>query len=140
MSSDLQIVTYLTGIVVISLFVNMGISLYGMFAKPSLIKKLIALTILSDTANVFAILVGYRRWPSGSVVKPPVLTELPPTPERIVRFVSTAVDPLPQALVLTAIVIGLAVIIFLAVIIMQVYRTYGTTDVRLISKMRGERK
>ncbi len=140
MSSDLPIVTYLTGIVVISLFVNMGISLYGIFAKPSLIKKLIALTILSDTANVFAILVGYRRWPPGSIVRPPVLTELPPTPEKIAKFASTAVDPLPQALVLTAIVIGLAVIIFLAVVIMQVYRTYGTTDVRLISRLRGERR
>jgi len=140
MSSDLPIIAYLTGIVVISLFVNMGISLYGVFAKPSLIKKLIALTILSDTANVFAILVGYRRWPPGSVVRPPVLTELPPTPEKIARFASTAVDPLPQALVLTAIVIGLAVIIFLAVVIMQIYRTYGTTDVRIISKLRGERR
>ena len=140
MSSDFHLVAYLTGIVIISLFVNMGVSLYGMFARPSLIKKLIALTILSDTANVFAILVGYRRWPPGSIVKPPVLTELPPTPERVARFVSTAVDPLPQALVLTAIVIGLAVIIFLAVIMMQIYRTYGTTDVRLISKMRGERR
>ncbi len=140
MSSGIPIVTYLTGVVIISLFVNMGIALYGIFAKPSLIKKLIALTILSDTANVFAILVGYRRWPPGSIIKPPVLTELPPTPERIARFASTAVDPLPQAFVLTAIVIGLAVIIFLAVVIMQVYRTYGTTDVRLISKMRGEKR
>ena len=133
------LITYLVGIILVSFFVNMGISLYGIFAKPNLIKKLIALTILSDTANAFAILIGYRRWPPGSMTKPAVFTDFPPTPDKIEIFASVAVDPLPQALVLTAIVIGLAVIILLAVIIMQIYRTYGTVDTRVISKLRGRK-
>ena len=49
-------------VIVVSLYVNLGIALYGIFARPSLVKKLLAITILSDTANAFAVLVGYR-WP-----------------------------------------------------------------------------
>ncbi|MEM9488951.1 MAG: NADH-quinone oxidoreductase subunit K [Myxococcota bacterium] len=44
-------------------------------------------------------------------------------------------DPIPQALVLTAIVIGFAVVAFAAVLVKQVYRTAGTDD---IGQMREE--
>ncbi len=131
-------ITYLYTVLVLSMFVNLGISLYGVFYKPSLIKKIIALTILSDTANTFAIIIGYRRWVSPeSPLKPPVLTILNPTIEDIKAFVQSTVDPLPQALVLTAIVIGLAVTLFLVFLTLQAYRLYGTTDVRKIAKLRG---
>lgn len=45
------------------------------------------------------------------------------------------VDPLPQALVLTAIVIGFAVTAFLLVL---VYRTFKLTKVNRIEALRGE--
>ncbi|RZI01306.1 Na(+)/H(+) antiporter subunit C [Staphylococcus condimenti] len=45
------------------------------------------------------------------------------------------VDPLPQALILTAIVIGFAVTAFLLVL---VYRTYKVTRVNRIEALRGE--
>ncbi len=127
--------SYLMTIVLVSLFVNIVISIYGILARPSLIKKIIALTILSDSANVLAIYVGFRRavW----YPKPPVVTKLKPSPEDIVEFTKYAVDPLPQALVLTAIVIGLAVTLFLVFLTLQIYRLYGTTDVRRIAKLRG---
>lgn len=130
--------TYLFTVLIMSMFINLGISLYGVLAKPSLVKKIIALTILSDTANTFAIIVGYRRWPTPeSPVRPPVLTKLPPSQRDIISFASSAVDPLPQALVLTAIVIGLAVTLFLVFLTLQAYRLYGTTDVRKIARLKG---
>jgi len=82
--------------------------------------------------------VGYRTWPSPEQSPiPPVITTTNPTTEDIARFASQAVDPLPQALVLTAIVIGLAVTLFLVFLTLQVYRLYGTTDVRRVAKLRG---
>lgn len=130
--------TYLFTVLIMSMFVNLGVALYGVLAKPSLIKKIISLTILSDTANTFAIIIGYRRWPSPyTPVKPPVLTNLNPSAHDILVFVTTSVDPLPQALVLTAIVIGLAITLFLVFLTLQVYRLYGTTDVRRIASLRG---
>ncbi len=129
---------YLFNILILTILVNIAVSLYGVFARPSLIKKIIAVTILSDSVNTLAIIVGYRAWPSAtSPTKPPVLTSLPPKVGDIELFVKSAVDPLPQALVLTAIVIGLAVTIFLVFLALQTYRLYGTTDVRKIAKLKG---
>jgi len=134
----IELETYFFTILVLSMFVNLGLALYGVLARPSLVKKIIALTILSDTANTFAIIVGYARWPSPTLpIKPPVLTNLNPSQVDILVFSQQAVDPLPQALVLTAIVIGLAVTLFLVFLTLQAYRLYGTTDVRKISKLRG---
>lgn len=126
---------FLFNIVILSTIVNMGLSLYGMFSRPSLIKKIIALTIFGDTVNLLVILIGFRHFEPNPI--PPVLTSIPPSPEDISMFVSRAVDPLPQALVLTAIVIGLAVTLFLIFTTLQIYRIYGTTDVRRIAKLRG---
>lgn len=130
--------TFLFNILLISLFFNVGISLYGIFVRPSLIKKIIALTIFSDTANVLAIVVGYRKWPSPEQPPiPPVIINVNPSSEDLNQFINQAVDPLPQALVLTAVVIGLAVSLFLIFLTLQIYRLYGTTDVRKIAKLRG---
>ena len=131
MSSDL--INYLGTLIVISFFANLGMALYGIFRKPNLVKKLIALTILADTANAFAILVGARKWPEGAYATPPVLLNLRPSSEDIENFVRTSVDPLPQALVLTAIVIGLAVTIFLAMLVLHIHRMYGTVDTHKLS-------
>mgnify|MGYP000085341072 CR=1 FL=1 len=131
-------ITYFYTVLLLSMAVNLGISLYGIFYKPSLIKKIISLTIFSDTANTFAIIIGYIRWRAATQPpQPPVLTNLNPTEKDLSAFASTAVDPLPQALVLTAIVIGLAVTLFLVFLTLQAYRLYKTTDVREIAKLRG---
>lgn len=129
-------ITYFLSLIMTALVVNLGLSLYGIFFRPSLIKKIIALTILSDTANTFAILVGYRTWVGGKPSLPPIITGNL-TSETVAEFSARAVDPLPQALVLTAIVIGLAVTLFLVFLSLQIYRAYGTLDVREISKLRG---
>ncbi|MCK7535771.1 MAG: NADH-quinone oxidoreductase subunit K [Marinilabiliales bacterium] len=47
------------------------------------------------------------------------------------------VDPLPQAMVLTAIVIGLATTAMLMAVIIRIYRKYGTFDIREIKNLRG---
>ena len=135
---SINIDTYLFNLLIMTLFANLAISLYGVLARPSLIKKVIALTILGDTANTFAIVVGYRMWPTpSSPPVPPVVTRIPPSEEYMEWFAARAVDPLPQALVLTAIVIGLAVTLFLVFLTLQIYRLYRTTDVRKIAKLKG---
>lgn len=118
---------FIWNIVLVTITIILIISIYGIVKKPNLVKKLIALTILGDTVNVFVIFIGYRLiYP----VIPPVL----PTLERsaINEFTQQAVDPLPQALVLTAVVIGLAINCLIAFAIVQIYRLYGTVDVRRI--------
>ncbi|HHC18874.1 MAG TPA: Na+/H+ antiporter subunit C [Euryarchaeota archaeon] len=125
-----MIAEFLWSIVIISIVGAILISLYGIARRPSLVKKLIALTILTDSANVLAIMIGYRLiYP----IAPPVLPKL--SEEGLAEFLATAVDPLPQALVITAVVIGMAVNILIAFAIIQIYRIYGTTDIRKIAKV-----
>ena len=115
-----------------SLLATVGVALYGIVARPSIAKKIISLTILSDALNVLAIFVGFRTF---SI--PPVLLTTDVDAEILQGFSTLAVDPLPQALVLTAIVIGLAVNLFLIFLALQVYRLYGTLDTRRIRELRG---
>jgi len=135
----IDLVDYFLTLIVTAMIVNLGLALYGIFFRPSMIKKIIALTILGDTANTFAIILGYRRWPSPKTPsRPPVLVNYTDaTPDTLKEFVGRAVDPLPQALVLTAIVIGLAVTLFMVFLTLQIYRAYGTTDMRKIKKLKG---
>jgi len=124
-------------ILTLSIIGIMGISLYGIFHRPSLIKKIIALTIFSDAANTFAIIIGYRLTKGYETPIPPVVTKIPPSTGYIELFKETSVDPLPQALVLTAIVINLAIIAFLVALTLQVYRVSRTVDVRTLAVMRA---
>ncbi len=121
-----EFITYLSMYCFGTLFVIAVISLYGLIVKPNLIKKIIALTILGDTFNIAIILLGYRviQFP-----KPPVLTTLHPTINDLRRFLNYSVDPLPQALVITAIVINLAVVSFLTILAIQVFRLKHTLNI-----------
>lgn len=118
-------IDYLWSLLGFTLLATLLIGIYGFVRKPNLVKKLIALTIIGDTANLIIVMLGYRlRYPA----KPPILPEL--SREALSNFLSTAVDPLPQALVITAVVIGMAVNILIAFAIVQIYRLYGTLDAR----------
>jgi len=131
--------TYFLSIVLASLLVNTTIALYALFFKPHYVKKVIALTIFSDTVNTFAIFIGYRRWVGQTPPRVAVLTDLNQNAieNTIEEFKSLAVDPLPQALVLTAIVIGLAVILFLVFLGWILYSHYKTLDMREIRRLKG---
>lgn len=109
--------------------VNIVIASYGVFAKHSLVKKIISIAIFSDSINILAITIGFRAL-ENSYPSPPVLGEKPLSVEDIESFTSIAVDPLPQAFVLTAIVIGLAVTTFLLGLAVIYYRHFGTDDIR----------
>ena len=110
-----------------------AVAIYGVVARPNIVKKIIALTILADTANTFMIFIGYRL---GSTA-PPVLTTLSPSRADIAGFVASAVDPVPQCLVITAIVINMAVTALLVFLAIQAYRLHRTLDARQLSKLRG---
>ena len=48
------------------------------------------------------------------------------------------VNPLPSALMLTGIVVGVSVTAFGLALIIRLYKSYGTTDARKIAEMRNE--
>lgn len=123
----MNITVFMLNILMVSLIANIVIALYGLIFKPNMIKKIISLTIFSDTASIIAIVIGYRF---GKLPLPPVYME-PNNPDYIYELLSRSVDPLPQALVITAIVINLSFIVFLSVITLKLYDVFGSINLHL---------
>ena len=100
------------------------IGLYSILAKRNLIKIVIGVIIMEYAVNLLFVLIGYRM--NG---RAPILSKS--------QEISEMVDPLPQALVLTAIVIGLATTALMIAIAVRIYDRYGTFDITKIRRLRG---
>lgn len=101
-----------------------SIGLYCVLRKRNIIKIIIGLGIIEYAVNLFFILVGYRI--QG---RAPILART--------EIIPNMVDPLPQALVLTSIVIGLAVTALIVAIAIRIYEKYGTFDITKIRRLKG---
>ncbi|MGI6595335.1 MAG: cation:proton antiporter [Elusimicrobia bacterium] len=104
------------------------IGLYGMIAKKNIIKIIIGMNIVGYASNLLFVLLGYK-WDGIA----PILTE----DMSFAYFLEKAVDPLPQALVLTSIVIDLAFVAFLAALAIRLFEKYGTFDIDKIRRLKG---
>lgn len=100
------------------------IGLYAVVAKRNLLKIVIGFTLIEYAVNLLFALVGFKR-----DALPPIVTQS--------SAVRNFVDPLPQALVLTSIVIGLATTALMLAIAMRIYEKYRTFDIAEIRKLRG---
>ena len=100
------------------------IGLYCVLRKRNIIKIVIGLGIIEYAVNLFFVLIGYRTHG-----RAPILTK----DQTIINMV----DPIPQALVLTAIVIGLAVTALIVAMAVRLYEKYGTFDITKIRRLRG---
>jgi multisubunit Na+/H+ antiporter MnhC subunit len=105
-------------------FILFLVGLYGIITRRNLVKIVISLSIMEFSIFLMLILIGYVD--DGAA---PIL--MPDRPEQVY------VDPLPQAMVLTAIVIGLATTAMLMAIAIRLYRRYKTFDIREIKNLRG---
>ena len=104
------------------------VGLFGVLTQRNLIKIIVSVTIVESAVNLFLILVGYR---SGG--RAPIVEDA----SAKAAFAASSVDPLPQAMVLTSIVIGLGILALLVAISMRLYHRYGTYDVTEIRRLRG---
>ncbi len=105
-------------------FVLFLVGLYGVLTRRNLIKIAISLSIMEFSIFLVLVLIGYIE--NGIA---PILDSGRENP--------VYVDPLPQAMVLTAIVIGLATTAMLMAIAIRLYRKYKTFDIREIKNLRG---
>ncbi len=88
-----------------------------MLLRRSVVKLIIGLGLLSNGSNLLIFTIG--RLVRG---RPPIV------PEGESSVPSPFADPLPQALILTAIVISFGVLAFALVLIHRAYQKVGTDD------------
>ena len=98
--------------------------IYCILRKRNIIKIIVGVIIAEYAVNLFFILVAYRLGGRAPIFS---------SGENILNMV----DPLPHALVLTAIVISLATTALLVAIAMRIYEKYGTFDITKIRELRG---
>jgi multicomponent Na+:H+ antiporter subunit C len=100
------------------------IGLYAVLVKKNVLKMLIGLSIMETGVNLLLVSIGYISGRSA-----PILSEgIGP---------NQAVDPIPQALVLTAIVIGVATTAMALSVAIILHERYGTLNVEEIRRLRG---
>jgi len=109
-----------------------AVGIYAIAVKKNLVKIIIGVVILETSVNAFLVLLGYRVPESGDAVAPIITPALNGQ-----AFLQRSVDPVPQALILTAIVIGLSVVALMVVMAVRLYEKYGTFDLTKIRKLRG---
>lgn len=93
-----------------------GVGLYLMMRR-GIVKLILGLGLLGHAANLLI-------FTAGRVVRgaPPLV------PEGAAAPLGTVADPVPQALILTAIVIGLGVQAFALILIKRAYQSVGSDD------------
>ncbi|MCS7232527.1 MAG: sodium:proton antiporter [Synergistetes bacterium] len=104
--------------------IMLALGLYAILFNRNLIKIAIGLSIVEAAVNLFLITLGYVK---GAVA--PIYTMAPAGKKMVL--------PTPQALTLTAIVIGLATTAMLLSLIVMAYKHYGTLDVKELRKLKG---
>ena len=105
-------------------FVLFLVGLYGLATRRNLVKIIISKSITEFSIFLMLVLIGYIDQGVAPIVTPGSADQV-------------YVDPLPQAIVLTAIVIGLATTAMLMAIAIRLYRKYKTFDIREIKHLRG---
>lgn len=101
-----------------------AIGLFCVVRKRNIIKIIIGIGIMEYAVNLFFVLVGYRTYGRSPIFASD-------------QAVANMVDPLPQSMALTAIVISLSVTLMLVAVAIRIYERYGTFDITKINKLKG---
>ena len=119
---NLQTLPYLLAMIVVA------VGLYAVVCKKNLIKIIVGIIILDYGANLFLLLTGYRE--NG-------LAPIRTAPMNADKFLNSSVDPVPQALILTSIVIGLGTVALMTALAIRIYEKYETFDISEIRQLKG---
>ena len=110
----------------IAAFFLLALGLYCIVVKYNLVKTVIGLSILDYGVNLLIITIGYNPGGTAPIYTAGELTQA-----------SYFVDPIPQALTLTSIVIGACVTAMSLSLVMKLREQYGTLDTREIRRLHG---
>ncbi len=100
-----------------------GIALATILLKKNMIKMVMGLAMLEGAVNLFLVTLGYRE--NGIA---PIFTNAPEGADMVL--------PTVQALTLTNIVIGVATTALMLVLVMVIYKKYGTINSDKMRRLR----
>jgi multicomponent Na+:H+ antiporter subunit C len=112
-----------------------SIGLYTLVVKPNLIKKLIGLNIMETSVYLFFIAIGDVRIGASTAywARAPIVDN----PQAAVLGLEVMTNPIPSALILTAIVVSVSVTALGLSIAIKIYQHHGTLDTRRFTILKG---
>ena len=114
-------------------FLLFVIGLYCAVVKKNMVKIVLGIVIMEYAVNLFLIMLGYRIGGIAPIMGP----EDVQGGQTAAGFIDASVDPLPQAIVLTSIVIGLGSLALMVSLCIRIYEKYGTFDITEIRRLQG---
>jgi multicomponent Na+:H+ antiporter subunit C len=109
------------------MFVLLGVGLYMMIANENLVKKLIGVNLFQTSIFLFFISMAYVEGGSSPIVPA----------EKDPGQLAVA-SPLPQVIVLTAIVVGIALTAVGLALLIRIYSEYGTLREDTLREVRSD--
>lgn len=103
------------------------IGLYGVCSRRNILKSIISLSIMQASIILFFLSLNetVHHAPIGKQAY-------------LMHRIEVVADPLPQALMITAIVIGVSVTALCLTLFVSLYHTYGTTNWRKLYDKKGK--
>ncbi len=115
-----QILVILGGLLIL-------VGLWGILTRKHLVKMIIGFSVLDTGVHLIMVGLGYIKGGTAPIID----SELPAG-----TLAGKVVDPVPSALVLTAIVIGVAVTALMLSYAVRLYKTYKTTSIDEIKELK----
>lgn len=101
--------------------------LWGIVSQKNIIRIIISFSILDTSIHLILVSIGYIRNKTAPIIDSAVNTD---------QAVNEVVDPLPQALVLTAIVIGVGITALMLSYALKLYREKKTLDINKFNTLK----
>jgi len=108
--------------------VLMLIGLWGVLAKKNILKMIISIAIFDTGLNILIVSLGYLPGRAAPIIDGTKVT--------VQNIATTAIDPVPQALVLTAIVIGFGVTALMLVYALKLHQYKKTLDINQFTDLK----
>jgi multicomponent Na+:H+ antiporter subunit C len=122
MNITIDKISLITGIVLIL------VGLFGAFSNKNIIRIIISLSIFDTGLNILIVALGYLKGRTAPIIDGEQVT--------VDNISKIAIDPVPQALVLTAIVIGFGVTALMLVYTLKLYQHKKTLDINQFSDLK----
>ncbi|HEX5674492.1 MAG TPA: cation:proton antiporter subunit C [Azonexus sp.] len=108
-------------------FILILIGLFGALTNRNILRMIVAFTVADTGVNLVIVGVGYMRGRSA-----PILDSAVAAADAVARII----DPVPQALVLTAIVIGVGVTALMLAYAYKLYEKKHTLDIAKFTELK----
>jgi multicomponent Na+:H+ antiporter subunit C len=102
------------------------IGIWAMLSRKNIIRIIIGFSIVDTGTHMIIVAIGYIKNATAPILDSAVKTV---STETGIKIVSKVVDPVPSALVLTAIVIGLAVTALLLSFAIRLFKVNGSLNI-----------